>query len=167
MQILFAHSIAAGYGPLAERVKAIGALYGRKILLPDRSPAASDQLSGATLTMLAQSALVVGFVSVHGQHHRQVIAEIRQALAMNLPVLVLVEDGARIELPSGVVRAHFARDDFSQAETELRNFLHRHAPATKEDNTAEILGIAALIVFAITLLVVAATRDKNVGPKVI
>lgn len=165
MQVFFSHSVAQGYGPLAERVKAIGALYGRKILLPDRSE--QNQLPATTLQMLGQSTLVVGFVSIHGQYHRMVLAEIQQALVLGRPVLVLVEEGARIDLPTGVVRATFARNDFSAAEAQLRDFLRRHSPRADDDDAAEILGIAALIVFAITLLVVAATRDKNVGPKVI
>lgn len=163
MQVLLSHSVAPEYGPLAERVKAIGSMYGRRIILPDRSEHASTALTASTQVVLRDADLVVALISARGRHHRLVQAETEEALRQGKPVLVLVEDTARFRGPRDAVTAQFSQSDISEAESAFRAFVNRHASTDQK----EAKGLSAVLLFALSLLLMAATRDRNVGPATI
>jgi hypothetical protein len=158
------HSVSAHDAAIAARLRAVAAVYGIELELPDR-PRASYQrrkrrlqptdLSPDSQAKIDRTDVVIGLVTQDASFFTpDVLLEINYALERGKPVILLLEQGAALSVPAGVRIVSFDRANPIGHERELLNALK----AIKSDAQRKTVG--AFVGIALGLLALAYLSEK-------
>ena len=146
MKVYLSYAYGPLDGPIAARLRAVAAIYGISILLPDQTLIGKN-LAAETEKLIKQSDAVIALISKFASRAAQknVERELQYAMQLGKPVIPMVEEPIKFSSLPNMTFVYFDRNNPARHEAELLQVLNQiRTKKQKQDLTAVgwIAGIA-------------------------